>query len=136
MLLGRCLPYGEGITYWPLREIFAAAGAEEELDEALTAPTPEDVFWGVRKALEQRAREQPLALVVEDIHWAEPTLLDLLEHLVDWARDAPLLLLCLARPELVDDAPLVGPARHAADRTRAALRTRVGRADRRADRKR
>ena len=105
VLLGRCLPYGEGITYWPLREIFAAAGAEEELDEALTAPTPEDVFWGVRKALEQRAREQPLALVVEDIHWAEPTLLDLLEHLVDWARDAPLLLLCLARRELVDDRP-------------------------------
>ena len=51
-----------------------------------------------------RAR-QPLALVVEDIHWAEPTLLDLLEHLVDWARDAPLLLLCLARPELVDERP-------------------------------
>ena len=105
VLSGRCLPYGEGITYWPLREIFAAAEAEDELDEALTAATPEDVFWGVRKALERRAREQSLALVVEDIHWAEPTLLDLLEHVVDWARDAPLLLLCLARPELLDERP-------------------------------
>jgi class 3 adenylate cyclase/tetratricopeptide (TPR) repeat protein len=108
VLTGRCLPYGEGITYWPLVEIFREAGAEEELEAALSVDAPEDVFWSVRKTLEQRARERPLALVVEDIHWAEPTLLDLAEHLGDWTRDAPLLLLCLARPELLDERPAWG----------------------------
>jgi class 3 adenylate cyclase/tetratricopeptide (TPR) repeat protein len=108
VLTGRCLPYGEGITYWPLVEIFREAGAEHELDAALSSGAPEEVFWSVRKSLEQRARERPLALVVEDIHWAEPTLLDLAEHLDDWTRDAPLLLLCLARPELLDGRPAWG----------------------------
>ena len=105
VLTGRCLPYGEGITYWPLVEIFREGGAEDELAEALSAVAAEDIFWSVRKSFERRARERPLALVVEDIHWAEPTLLDLLEHLVDWTRDAPLLLLCLARPDLIDARP-------------------------------
>jgi class 3 adenylate cyclase/tetratricopeptide (TPR) repeat protein len=105
VLFGRCLSYGEGITYWPLREIFAAAGAEAEVDAALGAGAPEEVFWAVRKAVEARARERPLVLVLEDIHWAEPTLLDLVEHLVEWSRDAQLLVLCLARPELLDERP-------------------------------
>jgi class 3 adenylate cyclase/tetratricopeptide (TPR) repeat protein len=105
VLTGRCLPYGEGITYWPIVEIFHEAGAEDELEAALSAASPEEVFWSVRKALEQRARERSLALVVEDIHWAEPTLLDLIQHLGDWTRDAPVLVLCLARPELLDDRP-------------------------------
>jgi class 3 adenylate cyclase/tetratricopeptide (TPR) repeat protein len=105
VLSGGCLPYGEGITYWPLVEIFREAGAENELEVALSAGAPEEIFWSVRKALERRARERPLALIVEDIHWAEPTLLDLIEHLADWTRDAPLLLLCLARPELIDERP-------------------------------
>jgi class 3 adenylate cyclase/tetratricopeptide (TPR) repeat protein len=108
VLSGRCLPYGDGITYWPLAEIFREAGAEDELAAALSAAAPEDINWSVRKALERRARERPVALVVEDIHWAEPTLLDLLEHLVDWTRDAPLLLLCLARPDLIDARPTWG----------------------------
>ena len=102
---GRCLPYGEGITYWPMREIFAAAGSEEDLAAALSAGAPEEVFWSVRKAFERRARERPLVLALEDIHWAEPTLLDLIEHLAAWTRDAPVLLLCLARPELLDERP-------------------------------
>ena len=89
-------------------EIFREAGAEDELEAALSVDAPEEVFWSVRKALEQRARERPLALVMEDIHWAEPTLLDLAEHLGDWTRDAPLLLLCLARPELLDERPAWG----------------------------
>ncbi len=89
----------KGSRYWPLREIFAAAGAEDELDAALAAGAPEEIFWAVRKALERRRAGAPLVLVFEDIHWAEPTLLDLIEHLADWTRDAPLLLLCLARPE-------------------------------------
>src|SRR4029450_434281 len=108
VLSGRCLPYGEGITYWPLIEIFREAGAEDELAAALSAATPEDLFWSVRKALERRAREHPVAMVVEDIHWAEPTLLDLLEHLLDWTRDAPLLVVCLARPDLIDLRPTWG----------------------------
>jgi class 3 adenylate cyclase/tetratricopeptide (TPR) repeat protein len=102
---GRCLPYGEGITFWPLVEIFREAGAEGELEDALTAGAPEDIFWSVRKALERHARERPLALVIEDIHWAEPTLLDLVEHVATWTRDAPLFLLCLSRPELIDERP-------------------------------
>ena len=105
VLTGSCLPYGDGITYWPLVEIFREASRESDLDAALAAGGPEEIFLSVRRAFEQRAREQPLALVVEDIHWAEPTLLDLLDHLVDWTRDAPLLLLCLSRPELLDDRP-------------------------------
>ena len=108
ILSGRCLPYGEGITYWPLVEIFQDAGAEGELDGALEAGATEDIFWAIRKALERRARERPLLLVVEDIHWAEPTLLDLLEHLVDWTREATILLLCLARPDLIDLRPTWG----------------------------
>jgi class 3 adenylate cyclase len=105
VLSGRCLPYGEGITFWPLAEIFREANAEDELAAALSAEAPEEIFWSVRKALEQRARQRPLALVVEDIHWAEPTLLDLIEHLANWTRDAPVLLLCLARPELLEQRP-------------------------------
>ncbi|MQB01924.1 MAG: AAA family ATPase [Actinobacteria bacterium] len=111
VLSGECLPYGEGITYWPLRDIFLAAGAERELDVALAAEGPEEIFWTVRKALERRGRERPLVLVVEDIHWAEPTLLDLIEHLADWTREAQLLLLCLARPELLDERPTWGAGR-------------------------
>ena len=102
---GRCLPYGDGITYWPLTEIFHDLGAEAELEEALSTSAPEEIFWSVRKALKRRARERPLALIVDDIHWAEPTLLDLLDHLTEWTRDAPLLLLGLARPEVVEARP-------------------------------
>jgi class 3 adenylate cyclase/tetratricopeptide (TPR) repeat protein len=108
VLMGRCLPYGDGITYWPMHEIFVAAAAEDELESALAAGGSEEIFVAVRKAVERRAREQPLALVVEDIHWAEPTLLDLVEHLTDWTRDVQLLVLCLARPELLDDRPSWG----------------------------
>ena len=105
---GRCLPYGEGITYWPLAEIFREGGAEDELEAILQAGAPEEIAWSVRKAFERLARERPLAVVVEDIHWAEETMLDLLEHVVDWTRDAPILLLCLARPDLIDLRPAWG----------------------------
>jgi class 3 adenylate cyclase/tetratricopeptide (TPR) repeat protein len=108
VLTGRCLPYGEGITYLPLIEIFREAGAEEELAAALATGAPEEIFWSVRKALERLARERPIALVIEDIHWAEPTLLDLIEHLLSWTQNAPLLILCLARPELIDARPAWG----------------------------
>ena len=115
VLTGHCLPYGEGITYWPLIEILRAARAEDELDAALAAPGAEETFLLIRKLLERLARERPLVLIVDDIHWAEPTLLDLLEHLTDWTRDAPILLLCLARPDLVDKRPAWGGGRENAD---------------------
>ena len=63
------------------------------------------MFWAVRRLFEELARDQPLVVVVEDIHWAEPTLLDLLEYLAGWTHDAPVLLLCLARPDLLDERP-------------------------------
>ena len=62
----------------------------------------EDAFWAVRKLLEHLARERPLVVVFDDIHWAEPTMLDLIEHLADWTRDAAVLLVCVARPELLE----------------------------------
>ncbi|MBD0328853.1 MAG: AAA family ATPase [Thermoleophilia bacterium] len=65
----------------------------------------EDVFWAVRKLLETVAADRPLVLVLEDLQWADPTLLDLLEYLVGWVRDVPILLLCLTRPDLLDARP-------------------------------
>jgi class 3 adenylate cyclase/tetratricopeptide (TPR) repeat protein len=138
-LRGRCLPYGEGITFWPvLAVIREAAGigdgdlpdavrskigavleGEETgdligdriaqiagLDEAGAAS--EEIFWAVRKLLEALARRRPLVIVFDDIQWGETTFLDLIEHLADWSRDAPMLLLCIARPDLVDRRPTWG----------------------------
>ena len=141
VLRGRCLSYGEGVTYWPIAEIIrAAAGVLEsespadarskllallgEADDAdlvaarvasaiglSTDVAPqEEVFWAIRRLLEQLAGDQPLIVVIEDIHWAEPTLLDLIEHIADWSRDAPILLVCPARPELLDARPRWGEA--------------------------
>ncbi len=129
ILSGHCLPYGEGITYWPLVEILRELGSESQLIQYLEADpdarvivnrvfaavgladedlSPEEAFWAVRKLFEALAREQPLVLVLDDLHWAEPTFLDLVEHLADWSREAPILLLCLARPELLDARPAWG----------------------------
>ena len=105
VLSGRCLSYGEGITYWPLIEIFRQADAEDELTDSLAQTSSEETFWSVRTWLERRARERPLVLVLDDLHWAEPTFLDLVEHVADWSRDAPILLLCIARAELLDARP-------------------------------
>jgi tetratricopeptide (TPR) repeat protein len=69
-----------------------------------TAP-PEELFWAVRRLFELLARERPLLVVLEDVHWAEPMLLDLVEHVSRWSRDAPILLLCVARPELFEERP-------------------------------
>jgi hypothetical protein len=65
----------------------------------------EEAFWGARKLLEHLAGARPVVVVFDDIHWAEPTLLDLIEHLADWTRDAAILLLCVARPELLEIRP-------------------------------
>jgi len=119
VLRGRCLSYGEGITYWPVVEILkqlappnelgldgpAVAVVEGLLGEADTTASTEDIAWAVRKVLEAVAAERPLVCVLDDLHWGEPTFLDLVEHVADLARDAPILLLCMARPELLDARP-------------------------------
>jgi class 3 adenylate cyclase len=136
VLSGRCLPYGEGITFWPIAEIVKRAASlsprlggeerrrriaelvsgEKQADlvvERLGAvlgltsgPTrSEDTFWAFRKLLEALARRRPVVVAFDDIHWGDATLLDLIEHVADWARDAPILLLCLGRPELLEERP-------------------------------
>jgi class 3 adenylate cyclase/tetratricopeptide (TPR) repeat protein len=115
---GRCLPYGEGITYWPVVEVvkqlppaealgleLAAIAAIERLLGEESGGTSDEIPWAVRKLLEAAAQARPLVVVFDDIHCAEPTFLDLAEHVADLSRDAPLLLLCLARPELLERRP-------------------------------
>ena len=130
VLTGRCLPYGDGITFWPLRELVAQAGApqgtaqeleallEGEEDSARVAEWlagalgPSDagalaapeIFWATRRLLETLARRRPLVVVLEDLHWAEPTFLDLAEAVATQAREG-LLLVCLARHELLERRP-------------------------------
>src|SRR5919202_5777637 len=65
----------------------------------------EETSWALRKLFEALARSRPLVLVFEDIHWGEPTLLDLIDYFTGWIRDAPVVLLCLARPDLLDRQP-------------------------------
>jgi tetratricopeptide (TPR) repeat protein len=115
---GRCLSYGEGITYWPVVEILKQLGTLPDgdaarplrslLGEEAMAAQADEIAWGFRKLLEQEAQEQPLVCVLDDLHWAEETLLDLVEHVADLSRDAPLLLLCMARPELLERRPSWG----------------------------
>jgi DNA-binding SARP family transcriptional activator/class 3 adenylate cyclase len=112
VLSGRCLHYGEGITFWPLQEALADVGkpAEPVLDRlgGGGAATPEELFFEVRRLLESLATEMPLILHVDDLQWAEPTLLDLLDHIVGLSRGAPILVLCVARPELLEARPAWG----------------------------
>ena len=123
IVVGRCLSYGEGITYWPLTEVvsqvgdvravlgddgdaeLAASRIAAGLGTAETAASSEEIAWGFRKLLEALAREKPLIVVLDDIHWAEPTLLDLIEYISTFAQDAPLFLLCTARPDLFELRP-------------------------------
>lgn len=121
---GRCLPYGQGITYWPVvsmvkllldsehgcagaasvmgRDATVAAAVNALLGEQAAVTSPTGIAWAVRKLFESSADRAPLVLVFDDLHWAEPTLLDLIEHIVDFSRRAPILIACLARPELLD----------------------------------
>lgn len=109
VLGGRCLHYGEGITFWPLVEALMPVGEPAaQVLEHLSAgglAVPEELFWEVRRLLESLAGEQPVVLYLDDLQWAEPMLLDLLDHVADLSRGAPILLLCTARPELLDDRP-------------------------------
>jgi predicted ATPase/class 3 adenylate cyclase len=137
VLRGRCLPYGEGITFWPIMEMIrdAAGVGDDDLPDAVRdkiealvgrgegqesiaaglasllglegqgASAIQETFLALRGLFETLAAERPLVLVVDDIHWAEPTLLDFLEYLAGWARAAPVLLVCISRPELVEARP-------------------------------
>jgi predicted ATPase/class 3 adenylate cyclase len=110
---GRCLSYGEGITYWPIVEIVLQLGIRPENERAAAAiasllgesevpANAEDIAWAFRTLLEEVA---PVVCVIDDLHWAEATLLDLVDHVADWSRDAPILFVCIARPELLDRRP-------------------------------
>ena len=141
VLGGRCLPYGEGITYWPLAEMVKSAAGISDADpvqeameklrvcceddavadllglasgvlEAVEADrSAQEIAWAAREWADLLAGVQPLVLVFEDIHWAEDPLLELIEHLATWVREAPLLIIGLARPELLDVRPGWGGGR-------------------------
>ena len=135
VLTGRCLSYGEGITYWALGEIVreaAGIGNEQATSvargriEALLAGSDDaeavaallvqalglergsgatgEIAWAARRFFEGLARDQPLVVVIDDLHWAEQALFDLVQQLLDLAQ-APLLVICLARPEALDTRP-------------------------------
>jgi len=128
VLIGRCVSYGEGATYLPVAEVvrrlvpdgsevgiaallpddadarLVARRIRELLGWAEGAPPPGEGFWAVRRLLEAVGHARPLLLVLEDVHWAEPTLLDLVDHLAEHAA-APMLVLCLARPDLLESRP-------------------------------
>src|SRR5438552_1884615 len=124
VVAGRCLPYGDGITFSPLTELIRCLGGEQAVADAVrdepdaaliverlhvlggsgVAPQ-EELFWAVRRLFEALARSRPLLVVLEDVHWAEPMLLDLVEHVSRWSRNAPILLLCVARKELLEERP-------------------------------
>jgi class 3 adenylate cyclase/tetratricopeptide (TPR) repeat protein len=129
VVVGRCIAYGEGITYFPLAEIVrevAGADPEPALRELLTnvergpivtrlimggigandePGSPEETAWAFRRFFETLAASRPLVVVVDDIHWAESALLDLLEYVLGFSSGAPILLLCLARPDVFDARP-------------------------------
>ena len=140
ILQGRCLPYGDGITFWPIASLLMEAIEMTERDTEMTArrrlsellgQTADDqedaelvcdalapllgfgteavgireTFWAVRRLLEHLAARRPIVVVFDDIHWGQPTFLDLVEYLTDWIRGVPVLLVCQARPELLDTRP-------------------------------
>jgi len=143
VLRGRCLSYGDGITFFPLAEVLRQAagivpedskeGARTRLrscfGERLADATSrvesvmglsqdpyaqEELLWAVRAVLEELARRRPLVVVFDDIHWAEPTFLDLIEGILDASLGVPLLLVCAARYESREDRPGLAAGRRAA----------------------
>jgi class 3 adenylate cyclase/tetratricopeptide (TPR) repeat protein len=106
-VVGRCLPYGEGITYWPLAEILEDVAGDDasSLRQLIEEGSIEETQWASRKLFEALARSRPLVVVLDDVHWAEPTFLDLVEYVAAFSRGAPILLLCLTRPDLLETRP-------------------------------
>jgi len=127
VVTGPCLSYGQGITYWPVvsmvrqlldpldgsadaarlmaQDTKVAAVVNVLLGEQAAVTSPAEIAWAVRKLFESAADRDPLITAFDDLHWAEPGLLDLIEHIADLSRDAPILILCLARPELLERRP-------------------------------
>jgi class 3 adenylate cyclase/tetratricopeptide (TPR) repeat protein len=133
VLRGRCPPYGEGITYRPIAQMVRTLAGIEQGDSQETgyaklaallgnaghvtkqvaqvlglrpgAVEPRDTYWALRRMLEALASRRPLILVVDDLHWAQPALLEFIQQMAELSRDAPILLMCLARPELFDRSP-------------------------------
>ena len=138
VLTGRALPYGEGVTFWALASMIKASAGITDDDPAATAfdklrvccesdavadllavalgvlgaagsdGSSEELTWATLRWAEQLAEAQPLVLVFEDVHWADERLLDLIEHLAHSLRDVPVLIVCLARPDLLDTRPSWG----------------------------
>jgi class 3 adenylate cyclase len=113
---GRCLPYGEGITYWPVVEVLkqlnvlppdeaAALAIRSLLGENEAATSADEIAWAFRKTLEHAAAERPLVVVFDDIQWGEETFRNLIEHVALLSSGAPILLLCIARPDLTERHP-------------------------------
>ena len=150
---GRCLPYGDGITFWPLVEAVRKAAGISERDRAesalgklaeLVGPDEDEVvariasavglsdaqfalqelFWAVRRLFTLLAHRRPLAVVFEDLHWAEEVFLDLVAHLTETLEDAPVLLLCDARPSLLEQRPAWSDAPNSAHVVLEPLTTR------------
>jgi class 3 adenylate cyclase/tetratricopeptide (TPR) repeat protein len=126
VLRGRCPSYGDGITYWPVVEVIRQL--EPRLEELApdrrvlavlrgvlgtdrTVGSTEEIAWAVRKVLEAAAADAPVVCVLDDINWGEETFLDLVEQVATLARDVPLLILCMARPDLLDRRPGWGGGR-------------------------
>ena len=132
VLRGRCLPYGDGITFWPLRGIVGEAAGIREDDapeaarEKLLACTVDagvadrlaaavglstaafplhETNWAARKFLERLAAKAPVVAFIDDIHWAETAFLDLIEHVLDTASGAPIVLMATARHDLLEERP-------------------------------
>ena len=144
VLTGRSLPFGEGLAYRPLAEMVQdAAGISEDdspeeaieklrdacssdaiadllglasgvLDTVSGERRGQEIAWAAHEWATSLAEAQPLVLGFEDVHWAEEPLLDLVEHLADRIDDAPVLIVCLARPELLDARPGWGGGRRRA----------------------
>ena len=113
---GRCLPYGEGITYWPVVEVLkqldllppdedAVTAVRSLLGEADTSASAEEIAWAFRKTLEHAAAERPLVVIFDDVHSGEETFLDLVEHVALLSSGSPILLVCMSRPELIERRP-------------------------------
>ncbi len=145
VLRGRCLPYGEGITFWPIAEALRQAAGillEDQEKEARAklwslvgrgredaaqriwslmgsgsgGYTKDELLWSVRYVLETVARRRPLVVIFDDVHWAERIFLDLIEHVVDTSAGVPLLIICAARHELLEECPGFLADRHSARR--------------------
>jgi class 3 adenylate cyclase/tetratricopeptide (TPR) repeat protein len=144
---GRCLSYGEGVTYWALADMvrMRCRIAEDEdpaaglmklhavLDEHVpdgeerafveprlahllgyaedAAHEKHDLFAAWRLFFERLSATHPTVLAFEDVQWADESLLDFIEYLLDWSRDHPLFVFTLARPELLERRPNWGAGR-------------------------